>query len=360
LEKDRERRYGSAAALASDIARHLHSEPVEAGPPSALYRFRKLVRRNRLAFTASAGIVLLLVAGIAVSTWQALRAQRAEVKAVKERERADGEAGISKAVSAFLRHDLLAQAGSRRQADTRLKPNPKITVKEVLDRAAEGIGDRFLGQPLVEAAIQNTIGITYGDLGDADNALIHLRRALELSRAYLGDAHADTLANRNDVASALADQGKLAEAEKEYRETLSTQQRLYGMEHPMTLQARNNLALVLRDQGRSTEAENELRAILEVKTRLCGGEDPETLLFRSNLATVLQTQQKFSEAEMEHRAVLEILRRKLGEEHPDTLISRSNLAQAMRDRGRLREAEQEFRKVLDSGAIWVRSILTLS
>ncbi len=78
LEKDRERRYESAAAFAQDIERHLKNEPVEAGPPSAIYRLRKLVQRNRLAFGAAAAILVLLIAGIGVSTWQAVRAIRAE------------------------------------------------------------------------------------------------------------------------------------------------------------------------------------------------------------------------------------------------------------------------------------------
>jgi WD40 repeat protein len=78
LEKERERRYGSAAAFAEDLERHLRNEPVEAGPPSALYRFRKLVQRNRLAVGSAAAMVTLLLAGIAVSTWQAIRAARAE------------------------------------------------------------------------------------------------------------------------------------------------------------------------------------------------------------------------------------------------------------------------------------------
>ncbi|MEQ1853932.1 MAG: serine/threonine-protein kinase, partial [Chthoniobacteraceae bacterium] len=70
LEKDRERRYGSAAALAADIVRHLHSEPVEAGPPSALYRFRKLVRRNRAVVTAAAGVMTALAAGLGIAAWR--------------------------------------------------------------------------------------------------------------------------------------------------------------------------------------------------------------------------------------------------------------------------------------------------
>ncbi len=85
LEKERERRYESAAALAQDIERHLRSEPVEASPPSAIYRFRKLVRRNRLAFAAGAAIVLSLVAGIAVSTWQWREASRQRAVATRER-----------------------------------------------------------------------------------------------------------------------------------------------------------------------------------------------------------------------------------------------------------------------------------
>jgi serine/threonine protein kinase len=80
LEKERERRYGSAAALAADIQRHLDDEPVEAGPPSAWYQFGKFARRNRLALASAASIALLLVAGVAVSTWQAVRATGAERK----------------------------------------------------------------------------------------------------------------------------------------------------------------------------------------------------------------------------------------------------------------------------------------
>src|SRR5207245_1728903 len=52
-EKDRARRYETANGLAADIQRHLNNEPLLARPPSNLYRFQKLVRRNQLAFTAA-------------------------------------------------------------------------------------------------------------------------------------------------------------------------------------------------------------------------------------------------------------------------------------------------------------------
>lgn len=89
LEKERERRYGSAVALADDLERHLNHEPVEAGPPSALYRFRKLVQRNRLVVGAAAAILTMLILGIGISTWQAVRAIRAETLVRTQKDRQD-------------------------------------------------------------------------------------------------------------------------------------------------------------------------------------------------------------------------------------------------------------------------------
>src|SRR5204862_7989518 len=66
LEKDRNRRYESASAFTADVQRYLHDEPVQACPPSALYRFGKFARRNKAALltaAAVAGAVLLAVAG---------------------------------------------------------------------------------------------------------------------------------------------------------------------------------------------------------------------------------------------------------------------------------------------------------
>src|SRR6266568_1891044 len=92
LEKDRTRRYETANGLASDIQRHLNYEPVVARPPSALYRIEKLVRRNRLAFTAATAIASALVLGIVASTWQAIRATRFRQQAQGEAKRAEAEA----------------------------------------------------------------------------------------------------------------------------------------------------------------------------------------------------------------------------------------------------------------------------
>jgi non-specific serine/threonine protein kinase/serine/threonine-protein kinase len=68
LEKDRTRRYGTASQLADDIGRYLSSQPVMAGPPSASYRIRKFVTRNRGPVAAAALVLLALVAGLVSSS----------------------------------------------------------------------------------------------------------------------------------------------------------------------------------------------------------------------------------------------------------------------------------------------------
>src|SRR5213078_2048843 len=79
LEKDRARRYETANGLASDIQRHLNNEAVLARPPSATYRFQKLVRRNKLAFAAASAVTLTLIAGLSFSTWSFLRERKAHL-----------------------------------------------------------------------------------------------------------------------------------------------------------------------------------------------------------------------------------------------------------------------------------------
>ncbi len=85
LEKDRTRRYETANGLAVDIVRHLSDEAVSARPPSAGYRFQRAVRRHRVAFGAGVAVSGALVLGMVGSTWQAVRARRAEALAVQSR-----------------------------------------------------------------------------------------------------------------------------------------------------------------------------------------------------------------------------------------------------------------------------------
>jgi WD40 repeat protein/serine/threonine protein kinase len=95
LEKDRTRRYDTTNGLATDIQHHLDNEPVVARPPSTGYRFQKFVQRHKLALVAAAIIAVLLIAGVTISSWQAMRATRAEKHARAETTRAQAAQKIA-------------------------------------------------------------------------------------------------------------------------------------------------------------------------------------------------------------------------------------------------------------------------
>jgi hypothetical protein len=89
LEKDRQRRYQTASALAADVQRHLKDEIVNARPPSRSHRLQKLVRRNRLLFAAIAAVTLTLLSGLGTSTWLYLRERRTSQEKEKLRQAAE-------------------------------------------------------------------------------------------------------------------------------------------------------------------------------------------------------------------------------------------------------------------------------
>ncbi len=88
LDKDRRRRYETANGLAMDVQRNLNNEPVIARPPSRLYRFQKLVRRNKILFASGAAVAAALLIGLGTATWLFFmeRAARREAVAAEEQQ----------------------------------------------------------------------------------------------------------------------------------------------------------------------------------------------------------------------------------------------------------------------------------
>lgn len=115
LEKDRTRRYDTANGLASELHRYLNNEPVLARPPSAVYKFQKAFRRNKLLYTAAAAVTAALVLGLVAATWQSVRATRAKSEALAAQQLAvraqAGETVQRQQAEASERHALAAQAG---------------------------------------------------------------------------------------------------------------------------------------------------------------------------------------------------------------------------------------------------------
>ena len=167
---------------------------------------------------AASIIFLLLVGGIAGTTWGLIRADRAR-KA--EADRAEGE---TKANAQAQKRLQQIEKGSEILASVFGDLDPRAEEKEGrplrailgdrLDRAAADLEGDAVGDPLVVANLQDRLGRTYRALGHAAKAKALFTKALAIRRAQLGPDHADTLAVMSQQASALKDVGELNECHR--------------------------------------------------------------------------------------------------------------------------------------------------
>ncbi len=333
LEKNRARRYETASSFAGDIEHFLNNEPVVARPPTALYRFQKLVRRNKVVFTASTAVAIAIVAGLVVSTSLYYREQAA-------RRDADREAQRSRQVALFL-EDMLKGVGPgvALGRDTTL-------LREILDKTLARVTNDLKDQPEVQAEICNTLGEVYRALGQSGKAEQLHRSARSLLDLRRGAKRRDVAVSLNDLALVLRDQGKLPEAEALQREALELRRKLYGDEHAEVAESLNNLALVLRSEGRLAEAEKLHRDALTLDLKLFGHDHLAVATSLNNLALALDAEGKPADAEPYLRESLDIQKKLLGDDQPGLAITLDNLAFVLREEGKLDEAETLERQSL--------------
>ena len=333
LEKDRSRRYGSPSDLAADIKRYLNNEAVLAVPPSVAYRARKFERRYRGALITIGAFALVLILAAAVSIRQSVRA--------------NSEAAVAQAVSDFLQNDLLAQASPFTQWGPIGKTDPDLKVRTALDRAAARITGRFQRQPEVEAAIRDTIGQTYMELGLHSEARKQFERALDLHGRALRSDNPKTLRTSSRLAEAIGSEGRYAQAGALFGQVLNIQRRVLGPEHPDTLHSMYHLANIYREQGKYAQSEALLGQAFQISRRVFGPEDVHTLDCMDRLAEVYYREGKYPQAEALGGQVSEIRRRVLGLEHPNTTISMSDLANVYVAQGRYAMAEALYSQIMD-------------
>ncbi|MEW6252401.1 MAG: serine/threonine-protein kinase [Planctomycetota bacterium] len=345
LAKDVERRYASASALAADLRRYLNSEPISARPANAWYQLRKFAGRNRALVGGAATALAFLVVGITGTTWQAVRAMRAEreIRAQRDaalvaREAETTQRQTAEQIQQFLEHMLAA-------VDPETAEGRDVTVKQVLDQAAAGIGDGLRDRPVVEAAVRDTIGLTYYHLGLDPAAEPHLRRALALREATLGPDHDDTATSLNNLALLVERRGQYAEARALYQRALTIRQKLRG-DHPDTALILNNLGLLLHELGDHAAAVDLLRQALRIEQQARGPDDMEVATDTANLAYLLSDLGHYAEAEALYTQALDVIRRHAGDAHPGLGYCLNGLGWLKRLVGDLESAERMLREAL--------------
>ena len=238
LEKDRTRRYETANGLAGDVGRYLRDEPVDACPPSAVYRFRKFAQRQKtgLMIASVLGLALFAVVGVvAGSIGWAVRdrdtrqaAIEAEVDlALKEATRLQAQRKYAEALSPALRAEALLSDGSSQELQNRagdLRKDLQMALR-LENTRLEGTGSTregqfdFANQDREYGEVFRTYGLDALELGPqeiADHVLATTIR-LELSFALddwafvrgLVRPQADELSNKLVAAARLADPDEL-------------------------------------------------------------------------------------------------------------------------------------------------------
>jgi eukaryotic-like serine/threonine-protein kinase len=339
LEKDRTRRYETANGLAMEIKRYLSNETVVARPPSSAYRFQKLVRRNKLAFTAAGAVAVALLLGIVVSTWQAVRATHAMKKAQVESAR-------NEQTGQFLL-DMLNSAGQLAMLgrDTTL-------LREMMDQAEARMSKDLADNPAVEAKLRGQLGWTYYQLGEYSRAEDSLRRAVELRRNGLekDNTNQDWQNGLGKTLHILGlilwHEGKLSEAESCQRESLAIYRKLFGDESKEATDPLTDLALVLRSQGKYAEAEEMFRESLATRQKLLGNGNEQVGWSLFGVGNTLLFEGRFAEAENFVRKAQVVMQNLYGPKHPNVALTLGFLGAILREEGKLTEAESSLREAV--------------
>jgi serine/threonine protein kinase/tetratricopeptide (TPR) repeat protein len=315
LAKERERRYETANGLARDIERFLSHEPVTAGPPTAAYRLRKFVRRNRGRVLAASLVLVVLVGGVIGTTFGLIRAeqqrliaeqaqqetqQRAEAErlaklraeAYQQQAQAENEAAL--ALLRFFKTNVL---GAARPAQLVGGLGTDVTVRAALKSAEAKVATAFPNQPTVEASIRAALGQTYMSWGEAELAARQYKRAAELSRATWGpndDFTAQVISSQGEAYLSL---GKVELAIPLFLEAIPTLSAKFGPDHALTCQAMENLSTSYEQMYQFGDAEPWHRKLLATAAEHSGAKSTVYANELAKLGLNLTRQQKWTAAE---------------------------------------------------------------
>jgi serine/threonine protein kinase/Flp pilus assembly protein TadD len=322
MRKERAERYRSASELADDIENYLNGVPLIAGPPGTGYKLKKFVRRNRVLVGGIAAVLVVLVAGVIVSTIFAI----GKARALSE----------NKLVVDFLKNDVL---GSASQANV-----SQATISYLLDAGSKTLGDKFKDKPLIEAEICGTLGWTYRQIGELNKAEQHLLEAIRIYQEHYGKAHASTLEARSMLGWVYRDQGRYNEMEDLWTENLQIGQRVLPVINQV--HTMNHLGVAQLIRGRYKEAESLFDKILYLDQHELQGEYAKrSPWFLGNLAVVYLCQGRYDEAE---RLLTETIRTFEGREDSAAHLPglKQSLATTYVQQGRYDEAERLFDETL--------------
>ncbi len=339
MRKEPDRRYSSAAQLASDVERYLDGLPVLARPDSWRYRTEKFVRRHKLGVGLSAALVAMLVGFTVTVYMQSLRIEKERDVAEAERKVAESERERAEAVSAFL-------IESFKVVDPFAHGGNSITARQILDHGATRITRELSAQPATKAAVLDTIGSAYLGLGLPEQAQPLIEQGLSLRRELFGNESALVARSLYSLNRVYEQKGDLTAAERLARESLAIDRQHTGDSSVETAGSQCRLGVIKKTQGELAAAEKLLQSCLDIRRARLGPYDAELTIPLDNLAYIAMHRADHLLARKYLTEALEIDRRSRSEEHPQYIRHLVRLATVTHDVGETKEAEQLFRRAV--------------
>jgi serine/threonine-protein kinase len=306
-----ERRYVSAEAFAEDLHRALAHQPIHARPDRWAYRLNRWFRRHWAAAGISLLAVATLIAALGQARWQA---ERARIEA----EQADVALARAQHVNRFLTQILIAPDPGMRLLGW--PAGGDTTVAELLRGVAPFIDAELADDPLAAAVVHSAMGQGRLYLGDEQDAVQHLDRAIELSTGIGSDASRRPREQHEAIevqAVSMQLKGRLAilqqrwgDAERALREAISVYlraPRVNALRQMSDVATRHDLAYVLHRMGRLDEAETEARgAVARSRGELPAG-NPVLPIALDQLARILEDRGEPDQALAVQREALTLL-----------------------------------------------------
>ncbi len=327
LEKDKQRRYASAAALAADLRAYLDHQPIAARRATTLYTLSRFARRHTGLVAGIAATFVALAAGLAISLAYYSRSEVARASEARQHKRADS-------INRFVLQEILAAP------DPWAEAGKDVSVASILDRISGKVRSSFADDPELEADAQFTLAGSYLGRGLNERAAEHVQRALELRRALHPEDHLDLADSLLASARVHAERGELAPAESEARGALEMFGRLAEAPPQKLVEARRQLARVQLAKGEHAAALREFEAVLEAVRELFPGEGPELAQSLSDLLAVRTAMGDTGEAERLGREVLRLRRALYTDDSPYVALSLTDLSTILFER-RDEKADQE-------------------
>ena len=379
LEKDPERRYGSARALADDLGRFLDGEPVEARPVSLTERLARRARKHPITAAAVtlAGLALMTLVVGGIGGWAKYTA---DLK--RERDVAEARETEAREIADFL-------AGVFSLADPDESHGEDVTAREILDKGAKNIESGLVDRPETQARLLGVMGEVYSRLGLYDRSLPLLERSLALTLALpesSPEALIEAQVRMADLCLHLADfdraaeitrpmpqfvadtpeldprhaaqamgcvgrvllyRGQFSEAAETLALAVSRAERDLGPQASLVGDLLNDLSITASKQHLWDQAIRDGRRALEIRERAYGADDPRVATTLNNLASAYKGAGLLEEAAAAGERVLDLRTRLLGPDHARTGTALNNLGLIYKIMGDLERAEELYLQALE-------------